>query len=552
MAESKPTENAPQVTSGEDIATAASDSANLQEPLNDETGPAQAGGTLGRNVVANVAGQLVFVLTGFILPRLVFDRIGFEMLGVWDFGWSIVAHLMLVGGGMMSVVSRDVARFAAMNNVEELRRLISSCFVLFVLCGLCALGLALAVTRLLPTILPSLPPELLDDARAVVFLLGLSVTVRFSLHVFNGIITGHQRYVLHNIIVGGTYLASAFVMVMLVVLGCGLVTIAATYLVGELVSGVLKLWFARRICPDWRIGWRFVRRSTIVHVITFGGKTMLGAVSRVLLYQTNAALVGYYLGVESLAIFARSRSLVLTVDRILLKMGMVFTPRASFLQARGDKSALQRSLYISVEYSLYIAIPAVLLLTILGGPILEVWMGGKFSRPGLLAILAAGHLIPLSQRGTYHILMGMGRHGWPALAQFIAALLGTALAVLLLGWSDLGLVGAAVAIVLPITVVDAVILPMVARRNLGIDMGHFLYRTWARPVTVALPFAAVLLVCRVLPMPNVAATVGLAVTLGAAVYGAVCWRFVLTPTQRTRVLGVLICWRGGGRRRSFE
>ena len=42
------------------------------------------------NVIWSWAGHLVFVISGFLMPRLIDSHIGQVSLGVWDFCWSIV------------------------------------------------------------------------------------------------------------------------------------------------------------------------------------------------------------------------------------------------------------------------------------------------------------------------------------------------------------------------------------------------------------------------------------------------------------------------------
>lgn len=488
------------------------------------------------NVAANVVGQFVFVLSGFVLPRLVFDRIGVEMLGVWDFGWALVAHLTLVGGGVLSAVSREVAQYTGNHDVARLRNVISTCFVLFTVVGVIVAGVTATAAAFVSVFLPGLSPAAVADARWVVVLLGLSAAVHFPFHVFNGVITGHQRYVLHNVIMSGTHVATIAGVLAVLLLGLGLPAMAGVYLLGELAAGGIKLYFARRICPEWRIARRYVTRDMLRHVLTFGGKTFLRSVSTVVLYQTNLIFVGYFLGVESVALFARPRSLVRSVDRIIQKVAMVFTPRASHLQASGDPGALLQSMHQATQYILYVALPSVLLLALLGGPLIEVWMGGKFADGMLIAVLAVGHLAMFAQRGAYHVLMGMARHGWPAFAEFVASLVGIGLTVLLVGYFKLGLLGAALGLVVPMTLVNLFVTPIYACRVLDASPLRFWYRAAAKPLLLAVPFGAVLVLTRLLLAAGPLLTVAVGVAAASVVYLVLLWQFALTGEQRQRLL----------------
>jgi len=496
---------------------------------------------VGLNAVANVAGQFVFVITGFVLPRLVNDRIGIERLGVWDFGWSIVAHLTLVGGGMMSAVSRDVARLSAVNDDDGLKRLVSSSLVMFTALGAVAAAAAGIVAWYVPTLLPDLSPETVGDARAVVVLLGLGVGVRFPFHVFNGIITGHQRYVLHNGIVSTCYLVSSVIMAAGVLGGLGVVFMALIHLLGEIAAGVMKVIYARRLCADWRIGTAYLDRETMAHVVSFGGRTLLDNVARVLLYQSNTLMVGYFLGVGPLAVYARCRSLVTALDRIVVKIAMVFTPQASALDARNDRAGLVAAVAQSTRYGLFVALPCVLFLVILGDRLLAVWMGDAFVAGTLLTLLAVGHLATFAQRGTYHVLMGMGVHGAPAVARMLTAIGGCGVAAVLLGWFEGGLVAAALGIVLPLLITDGLILPWLASRRLGVPVATLLVGGWLRPLLVCLPLGLLWVACRSLVVGPVA-TVALAATLGMLLYFGLSWRFLCSEGLRRTLRRRLASW----------
>jgi len=481
-----------------------------------------------------VVGQFVFILSGFLLPRLVYDRVGMEMLGVWDFGWTLVAHLMLVGAGMLSAVSREVAQFTGRGDVAELRAVISSCFALFTLLGLVVLITAGAIAGFLPILLPSLSAEALPAARWVMILLGTSAAVRFPFHVFNGIITGHQRYVAHNVIVSGTHLVTVLGLLALVVSGHGVAAMAGLYLVGELAAGCLKVHYALRLCPHASIAPRYVCRETIRHIFSFGGKTFLASISRVMLYQTNAMLVGFFMGVEALAVFARPRALLRCVETVITKVAVVFTPRASYFQACDDHAALERSVHQATQFCLYLALPSLLLLIILGDRILELWMGGPFAQQTLMIILAAGHLAAFAQRGAFQVLMGMARHGRPALADFIGSAVGIGLTALLVGVFDWGLVGAALGMVVPMTLVNVLVVPTLAGWALGVPPMRLYLSAAALPGLLSLPFAAVLALGRVIGPVPAGLSVIVSVPPAALIYGLLLWAFALTPEQRRR------------------
>jgi len=57
-----------------------------------------------------------------------------------------------------------------------------------------------------------------------------------------------------------------------------------------------------------------------------------------------------------------------------------------------------------VRYSLYLALPMVLVLVIFGGPLMQLWMGPRYADDLVPAILALGNLAILMQYPALTIL----------------------------------------------------------------------------------------------------------------------------------------------------
>ena len=88
------------------------------------------------NVLFSWASHFVFIIAGFIMPRMIDNHLGQELLGVWDFGWSLVAYFDLIQAGINSSVNRYVARYRAADDMNSVNDTVSS--------GLCGSALRAA------------------------------------------------------------------------------------------------------------------------------------------------------------------------------------------------------------------------------------------------------------------------------------------------------------------------------------------------------------------------------------------------------------------------
>ena len=81
---------------------------------------------MARNLIGRWLGQIVVVVTGFVIPRLIDDNLGAVALGIWDFGWSTVSYFRYMGFGLAAGLNRFVALYNAKGDVTNLRRCVSS------------------------------------------------------------------------------------------------------------------------------------------------------------------------------------------------------------------------------------------------------------------------------------------------------------------------------------------------------------------------------------------------------------------------------------------
>jgi O-antigen/teichoic acid export membrane protein len=498
--------------------------------------------SLLRSVSANWLWCGVVAVSGFVLPRLIDIQQGQSLLGVWDFGWSLVVYINFLAVGVASAINRYVARFRTEANWPALNEHVNAS--LCWLCVACAGGLILAgvFAWLIPHMLEGLSSDTLRTARLVVLLLATKCALQVPMGAFNGIITGYERFDWLNAVRIVRDIASLLVMAVLLVGGHGLVALAVTLFIAELLGDLVKVVLARRLCPALRLGPRYASLAALRAVLGFGAKTIVQSIARGGVYQGSSLLVGIYLGPAALAIFARQRSLVMHLTRFTQQYAQVFVPRSSAIQAVGDQQALRQLLVQTSRYGLYASLPPILILLLLGTPLMQVWMGSDYRSPEVLAAMVVGHLLFLPQMGVYSILMGLGRHGIPAVLELLAAGISLTLGILMLGFWGGGLFAAAIAMCLPMAVASGVVLPLYACRLVGLSFAEYFRHTVPLPLLANLPLVVVLLLAREILAADPVSLLWLGGSLGAVVSVAVYFAFVLPPRYRKRFSDQIRRW----------
>jgi O-antigen/teichoic acid export membrane protein len=490
-------------------------------------------------LVANTAAvwscELVLMVSGFILPRLIDNQIGQERLGIWDFGWSMVSYLGLVQCGVGSSVNRYVAKYRAAGDVDGLNCAVSSVTCVFLVMAVVVVALTVVLALAVPGALSSRLGEHVAEAQQVTFFLGLTIALQAGMTAFGGVLTGCHYWGLYNAIeVGGNILA-LIGMVCVLLLGGGLAGLALMVLCGEAAAWTARFVAAHRVCPGLRVRFSLARRSMAWSMFAFGGKTFVPGVAQVLLNQAVSILIVAYIGPAALAMYSRPAALERHARTFVQKFAFVESPTASSLQALNQGKDLRDLLVRATRYAAFIALPISILLAVFGRPILRLWMGPHYEQGTVLLILALGNLPAIIQLPAMSILLGMNLHGRPGVAYLVASIAAVGMGVLAVGPLGWGLVGAAISVTVPILVANIVYVPVYASRHLGVPLRRYLREALLAPVLCSIPFALAMLACRIMLADSALVSLGCGLLAGGAVIAPLYWRYAMPLSIKERL-----------------
>lgn len=494
---------------------------------------------MARNVLASWAAHLVFVVAGFVMPRFLDRYLGQELLGVWDFGWSLVGYFSLVQVGIGSSVDPFVAKYRAVHDVAGLNRAVSSAMCLQLLTAVTAGVVTLVVTWALPTLFGNRLGAHMAEAHGVVLLLGASICITIFINSYVGVLTGCYRWDVHNAINAGFHAATVAGMILALCLGGGVRTLAAITLVGTAATDITRAFMAYRVCPELRVRFGMARWSEAVRLLGFGAKTTLSSISGLLLQQTNSLIIAGYLGPAALALYSRPRSLVRNAQVFVNKFGFVLGPTASALHAGGQRGELRELLTKTGRVATYMALPMVLLFTIMGDPILHLWMGSRYEQGLVLGILAVGQLAEMTRQPLSSILTGMNLHGKLGFMNLGVAVFSVLLGIISVGVLGWGLVGAAISLALPVLIVNGIYMPIHACRRLGMPLGQYVVATSKGPLLCSIPFAACLVAARMIWPESPIIALGAGLASGGMVLALLYWKYALPPSLRDKLAGLV-------------
>ena len=491
------------------------------------------------NVLTSWGAHVIFVISGFIMPRLIDHEVGQRALGIWDFGWSLVSYFELAQVGIGSSGNRFVAKYRAVHDTAGLNRAISTMTAIQIVAGLVVAVATAVMVYVLPGWFGDRLGADLSAAQWVVGLLGASLALEMGFDSYRGVITGCHRWDLHNALGSGAHLLTTLGMIVALLATEDLRSLPAVYLLGMIVSETTRAFLAHKVCPELRMSVSAVSLCEGRQLLTFGGKTVVDALSRLLLFQANNLMVATYMGAATLAVFARPGALVRHGETLINKFAFVLTPAASSLKSSGKRDELRALFLDSTRFAAYIVVPMAITLALLGDLIMYLWMGPDYDPGPVLLILVAGYFLPMTQRPALQVLMGMNLHGWVGISSLVMALLGlsmsyTSLAVM--GW---GLPGAALSVAIPLMLGKGLFTATYACRQLGVTASEYLRKSFLGPLACGLPYAVALLIGRSLFQGSAAASFCGGLAVGGIVLGPLYWRVALPTSIKGRVARVV-------------
>jgi O-antigen/teichoic acid export membrane protein len=498
---------------------------------------------LARSVISNWLGQVVLLASGFVLPRLLDDSLGAEELGVWDFAWSARNVIAMSSLGMGSSSNHHAARYQVSRQWDRLNRALSATLALVFYTVLLALVVTVGLVLVTPLLMQKETVELVESAQVLVAAMGFAAAMKMIQVVYGGSIAGFGRFDLLNLvqIVGDAILVAALFIVL--ALGGGLKIMALCLAINEVLRWAGKRQVFYHLCPHFRLRPRWADWEMFKEVATYGTKTLADSIATMVLNQAVMAFVLYYEGAALVAVLARPRALIRFTTRFLLGYARVLVSKSGELHDDQDKGRLAGLLMEGTRYALYLALPMAVLLLIMGGPVLRVWMGEDYVVPTVLAILVLGFLPFHVQRATHHVLMGIARHGVASFASLVAAALSVVMCVLLVGVLRWGLIGAALALAIPVGLVNLLVVPHAGCQAAGLPLATYWAKTIWAPVLAVLPFAVVLLASRLLLWDRPVLSLAVGLVVGGPVLLVVYWRMALPGRIKARIQGRLFARR---------
>jgi O-antigen/teichoic acid export membrane protein len=463
----------------------------------------------------NVAGQAVVTLSLIALAPIILHAVGATAYGVWVLVGSVASFGFLVELGISAALVKYVAEHAARREVEEAARMVGAATWLFAVLGASVAGAGLLLALALPALV-DLHGAVGRLLRPLAWLTALDVGISVVAIAPMAVLKGLQRFPVVNAITGAGALASVALTVTALAIGAGIIGVAAVGALNSALTYAASLLVVRRLVPEYVA--IPVRRDVgrVRRLLRFSRSVAVIQVASRMQTRLDVVVIAAALPVRLIAPYNFAQRLAAGTWIATDQFGKVLLPLATEVRATREPAAL-RALYLTAtRLTLAIAIGAGLPLALLGGPILELWVGKSFSDYGaVVALLTLAAIVDVPSNPAAYALQSIERHGpiaWMALGSAVVNVL---LSIALVGPYGINGVGAATLIASAVEVMVFVV--PYAARTLGVALREVAFEVVVRLAAPTAVLAALLVGgAAVLPVTSL---LRLAIVVGVALAG---------------------------------
>ena len=426
-------------------------------------------GSLSLNLFSSWGTHAVSLLIGVFLMPYVLHTLGDEHYGTWIFISSIAGYSGLLYLGFGASVGRFVATHYARKEWDQLNRVVTVIFAVYLLLGLVAMAAAGVLAWLAPLMHDwgSVP---LTDVRRVILILGLNVAGGLTGSVFGGVLMGVERFEIER----GFRLLAGFLRLGLTVLFLtreqGLLTLSLIFLAITALENTGNLLCAFRVVPQLSLRPKYLCRQTLGEVFSFSVFALIEDIAIQLVYATDTIVIGFLLGAKAIVPYYIAQRLCQFLSKPIVQIGQVFMPRAGALQAGAESSRLQALVTQGMGMAFLLTTGMLIGSVFFGQAAITTWVGAGYEESWpLLLILFVSQVVAMPTSVMRSVLFGMGQVRVPSLLYLAQAVANLGLSLALIG--PLGLTGVAVGTLIPVVLIELGLLLPYAMRELGMGPG---------------------------------------------------------------------------------
>ena len=350
---------------------------------------------------SGLAARIITIAISLLMVPLSVHYLGKEQYGLWVAVSSLVAMLGFMDGGAGNAVINMVAHASGAKK-NDLAKIVSTAFFSLMVLAVSGCLLFLAVFPFVPwgKLLGVSASTSLSDLNIIVMIVGLFFFVSIFLTLVGKVQRGLQEGNLDNFWNGLAAVLSLLFVYIAIQKDTGLVGFAIAFLAGSmlayLASNIHYLWMRRK---ELRPRFANVEKGIAKNLFAVGGVFFILQITSTIQGQADNVIISNMLGPAEVTNYAICMKLFLMPAMLFSLILTPLWPAYREALAAGDMAWVKRIFIKTIRWSVMISIPSAILLVMVGGKLIELWVG-KDSVPSIWLMIGCALWLIFSTLGT--------------------------------------------------------------------------------------------------------------------------------------------------------
>ncbi len=295
-----------------------------------------------KNIAANIAAQLVTLLLGIIIPRLMLVNLGSEANGLFTSIGNVLVYVALLEAGVGAAATQALYAPIAKNDRTKVGEIVAAVDHFYKRTGRWYFAVILLLTFVFPFTFESTLPKW--QVMAVMFLSGLPGVIKYYYQGKYVILLKAEgrSYVLTNLSIV-VNIATSAAKIALLLLGCNIVELQAMYLLFNVVQVFFILFYVKKHYP-----WLSKKAEPDYSAISQSKNALVHQVSTLIFFNTDVLLLTYFCGLKTVSVYSMYTMLFGIITTVVANFG-----GANFILGQTFNTDRERALKLLDVYEIF-------------------------------------------------------------------------------------------------------------------------------------------------------------------------------------------------------
>jgi len=331
---------------------------------------------LGRNIKFRVLSGLWGLIINFFLFPFIVRHTGQEIYGLYLMVLTFTGYFALLDMGVMSALTKYVSEFNGLGDKGAIIRVVNASFTFYVIIGI-IVSLAMFVLSVYFDRYFHVKPENLKMVKELFIAAGFFSLASWPMNMFRGVLGGLNLWNYEAIVNMMVQFVNAVAAVALFSYGYGIVLY---FIISQLLNmcGCVYFLFISTRKIRFRLIFPYLEKKTFSLIFKFSIFVFLASIVNVLLFQIHNLIIGYFLGLSAVTIYAVAYNIQNYFRFLNGAIGAPYWTMASEFEGRRDYDGQLNLLYKGTKYVSALIVPIIVIFFFFAEPFIINWMGTDF------------------------------------------------------------------------------------------------------------------------------------------------------------------------------